>query len=256
MFRIPVIPIAVLAVSVMAVPAFADTRIEYVDDQDGETQTVIAIKNGNVRIDDADGDGYTLFRSADRILVIVDHNDQTYMEMDEASMDEVSGQVREAMAEMHRQLEQMPPAQREMMERMMGGVKDAGKSMFEMKVDRTGRRMKHAGYDCEQVFVSIGTLARTELCVVESGKLDMPAADRRALDAMQEQMHRFAEKMTQDIGINFTFDFKSMGGIPVYMKEDNDPAAEILNEVSHDRLDASLFEVPKGYRKETVRIDR
>lgn len=253
MFRVSTL--TALTAAVFATSAISDTRIAYVDEKSGKEQTVIAVKDGNVRIDEADGSGYTLFRGKDRTLVVVDHSDRSYVEMDEATMEEMSGHVSQAMAEMQRQLEQMPPEQREMMERMMGGLKDTGKSMFEVNVDRTGKRMKRGDYDCEQVFFSVGKIARSELCVVDPGKIDMPADDRRALDAMQDHMRVMAEKMSQDVGINFTFDFDSMGGIPVYMKEDSEDSGELLKNVAKRGLDASLFEVPAGYRKESMGMD-
>lgn len=239
----------------LALPALADTRIEYVDQDSGETATEFLIKDGKVRMNDPGEKGYTLYDHETNTLTFVDHGEQTYTEMDEAAMEEMSRQVNTAMKEMRSQMEQMTPEQRAMMEQMMGGTMDSGKSMFEMEVERTGNKQKRAGYECEQVFFSVGSMARTELCVIDPDKIDMPAADRRALDGMQEQMRVMADKMTESLGVNFTFDFDSLGGLPVYMKGEKEPTAQVLEDVSHDKLDASEFDVPEGYREDEMNLD-
>lgn len=253
MARLP--DLLVAAVASLALPALADTRIEYVDEASNDTATEFLIKDGKVRMNDPDEQGYTLYDHNTKLLTFVDHGEKTYTEMDEASMEKMSSQVNAAMQEMRKQMEQMTPEQRAMMEKMMGGASNAGKSMFEMDVERTGKHQQKAGHKCEQVFFTVGSMARTELCVVDPDEIDMPAADRRALDGMQEQMRLMAEKMTESIGVNFTFDFESMGGLPVYMKEDNETSGQVLDDVSHARLDASLFEVPKGYRKDELSLE-
>lgn len=246
--------IAALA-TLLATPALADTRIKYVDEGSGDTATEFLIKDGKVRMNDPDEKGYTLYDHETNALTFVDRGARTYTEMDEATMEKMSRQVNTAMKEMRKQMEQMTPEQRAMMERMMGGAADPGKSMFKMEVERTGKQQKKAGYQCEQVFFTVGTMARTELCVVDPGKIDMPAADRRALDGMQEQMRVMADKMTESLGVNFTFDFESLGGLPVYMKGEKESSAQVLAGVSHDKLAVSEFKVPESYREDELSLE-
>ena len=110
--------------------AVADVRLEYVDEGSNESRTKIHIKDGKVRMDDSKGEGYTLYDSAKKEMTFVNHAERTFTRMDEASMNELAGQVGSAMAEMRKELENMPPEQRAMVERMMGGAADAGRKMF------------------------------------------------------------------------------------------------------------------------------
>ncbi len=170
--------VAVLAALVVT-PALADTRIRYVDEQSGQEQTVLTIKDGKVRIDDAGAPSWTLFDAKDDTLVTVDPDNKTWTSLDEATMQKAAGRMNAAMAKMREQLEQMPPEQRAMMEKMMGGLTDTGEKMAEMKVDRTGKTLRKVGHDCEQVFVSVGSLSHTEMCVADPASSTFPPPTAR-----------------------------------------------------------------------------
>lgn len=245
--------IAVLA-ALVAAPAVADTRIRYVDEQSGEEQSVITIKDGQARMDDANSPTWTLFDTSDDSLIAVDPDQKTWTSLDQETMEKAAGQMNAAMAEMRKQLEQMPPEQRAQMEKMMGDMMGAGGTAVETKVDRTGETLRKAGHDCEQVFMSVGRMSRSELCVVDPDELDIPDADSAVLDAMQERMMKFAETMSQTFGAAPTFDFDSLGGLPVYMKQDDEPAGQVLEGVTHSGIDADLFRIPDGYREEKIEI--
>ncbi|HEX7029335.1 MAG TPA: DUF4412 domain-containing protein [Gammaproteobacteria bacterium] len=245
--------IAVTAAAFVALPAIAGTRIEYVDENSGEARTVLAIKDGKARMDSADDAGYVLFDANARTLTTVNPNEKTFTVMDEASMQQLSAEVSSAMAEMRAQLERMPPEQRAMVEKMMGGAMNAGKSMLETTVERTGRTLEKAGHACEQVIFSVGSVARTELCVADAGEVGVPDEDRATMNAMYRQMQAMAETMMKNFGMESAPDMSALDGIAVYMKQDNEKSGEILGNVTHDGIDASLFAIPDDYREESLR---
>src|SRR5690606_38063949 len=137
----------------------ADAKLEYVDEQTGQVSRTIYIKGDRMRLEDTDGGGYNKFGRAKQEIQFVAEEERALTSMDEAAMQQVATEVSSAMAELKRELEKMPPEQREMMERMMGGVKDMGKAMFEVKVERSGKRMNKGGYSCEHVVYSVGRVA-------------------------------------------------------------------------------------------------
>ena len=240
--------------ALLAAPALADTRMQYVDEKSGAARTAIIIKDGKVRMNHSDSKSWSLYDAKTDTLTTVNPGDRSYAVLDEETMNKVSGQMSAAMQEMKKQLEQMPPEQRAMMEKMMGGMKDAGKGMMETKIDRTGKTLDKAGYDCKQVFMSVGSLSRSELCVVDIDELDIPSADRKTLDAMQKRMKAFAESMSDAFGADFKMDFDSLGGMPVYMKQDKERSGELLKEVGHSGIDAALFRIPEGYKQEKIEV--
>ena len=244
--------LAVTLAAFVALPALADTRLQYVDEKSGDVSSEMLVANGKVRMDNRGSESWTLFDSAKNTLIVVDPSKKTYSVLDEEALDRMSGQVSDAMKEMRKQLEQMPEEQRKMMEKMMGGAMDMGKSMVEMKVDRTGKTMEKGGYDCRQVFLSVGKLARQELCVVDEDVVDIDDEDRETLDAMQAHMRKFAEKMSQGLGMNIVADYDSIGGMPVYMKQDSERTGQVLKTVAHDDISASKLQIPEGYRQEAL----
>lgn len=244
----------VIVLAAFAVPAGADTRLQYVNEKSGDPETAIIIKDGKVRMNSPEADGWSIFDSKTKTLTAVNSAEKSYTVLDEETMRQVSGQMSAAMQEMKKQLDEMPPEQRAMMEKMMGGMANAGKKMVETKTDRTGKTLQKGGYQCEQVFMSVGSISRSELCVVDMNKIDIPAGDRNTLDAMQEHMQALSESLSDTFGTDLKFDFESMGGMPVYMKQDRERSGEVLKEVSHSGIDASLFEIPEGFREEKVRI--
>lgn len=246
--------IAVLVV-LLATPALADTRLSYADEQSGEEQSVITIKDGKVRMDNAGSSSWTLYDTNDGSLITVDPDARTWTSLDEETLQKAAGQVSAAMARMRAQLEQMPPEQRARIEKMMGGMADAGRKMVETKVDRTGKTQHKAGHDCEQVFMSVGSLSRSEVCVAAPDALDIPAADTKVLEAMQERMKKFAQSMSQSFGAGPSFDFDSLGGVPVYTKQEDEHTGQILKGVSHTGIEAGLFHVPDGYHEKKISLD-
>lgn len=238
--------LAAIAACVSAV-AIADTRILYVDEQSGAERTVIAVKDGKVRMDSAEAPSFSVYDSETDRLTLVDPDKQSYTLLDDEQLRALSVQMNKAMAQMREQMADMPPEQRAAMEKMIGGSAGAGQAP-DIKLERTGKRLNKGGHDCRQVFLSAGD-ARMELCVVERKHIDIPDEDRAALEAMQKQMRTVAESFS---GARAPVDYDAIGGMPVYMKSSGQPSGEVLKRVTHDGIDASLFEVPEGYREEKI----
>lgn len=245
------IPIASLF---LALPAAADTRIEYVDESSGAIRSVITLSEGRARMDDASDATYTLFDTDTGVLTLVDPQAKTFTVMDRAKMEEFSEEVGSAMAELRAQLESMPPEQRAMMEKMMGGAADAGKAMLQTEIRHTGKSATQGGHDCEIVTFAVGGIARTQLCVADEDDIDMPDGDRATLNAMYAGMQAMADSMMSAFGAEPTPDMKKLGGMPVYVKQDNEASGMVLKDVSHGRVDAGLFAIPEGYREEALDI--
>lgn len=230
--------------------AVADTRIVYVDEKTGAERTVIAVKDGKVRMDSADTDSFSLYDSDTDVLTLVEPDKRSYTRLDEESLRALSGEMNDAMARMREQMQRMPPEQRAAMKKMMGGAPDAAKAPA-IKVDRTGKVLNKGGHECRQLFLSSGDVARMELCVVDRKVIDMPDDDRATLDAMQEQMKIVAESFAGGSG-HTPLDYGAIGGMPVFMKSSAQRSGEVLKSVTHGGIDVSLFEVPAGFRETKI----
>lgn len=235
--------IAFLAMSGMAQ---ADTLLEYRDANDNSTSMTMKIADGRVAMQDHSQQEHMLFTTSDQRMYIINPRKREYVVMDEATMEELAGTVNSAMAEMEKQLAEMPPAQREQMKKMMGGMMDAGKKMMEPKISRSGRTDSFAGYDCEYVTMTIPNISESEMCVTDISNIDIPAADRATMEAMQDHMRMMSEKMSETLGMNIPFN--QIDGFPVFIRDEESPQGRVVN-ISNADFDTTELQVPEGYRE-------
>lgn len=226
--------------------ATADTLLEYRNTSDNAVSMTMKIADGRIAMKDHSQQEHMLFTTTDRRMYIINPRKREYAVMDEAAMEELAGTMNSAMAEMEKQLADMPPAQREQMKKMMGGMMDAGKKMLEPKITRSGRTGSYAGYDCEYVTMTIPNISESEMCVTDIGDIDMPGSDRATLEAMQDHMKMMSEKMSETLGMNIPFN--QIEGFPVFIRDEESPKGRVVN-ISDANFDAAEMQVPEGYRE-------
>lgn len=233
-----------------AATAQADARLVYVDEDSGKVRSIIAIKDGMVRMDNKDEQNWMLYDSGSETITVVDAANRSYSEIDDEAMQQIAKQVSDAMAQMEKQLAAVPAEQREAMKKMMGGMMDMGKEALKTSVDRTGRSLSKAGHDCDEVIFTVGSVTRTTLCIVDAGELGIASKDHDAVRNMFAAMSKFTETIGEGIGMSYSL--PDIGGIPVYSKEDKERSAEILKEADDGALQGDLFKVPSNYDKEEM----
>lgn len=243
---------ALLAASLLgfAAQASADTKLVYVDEKSGDIRSIIAIKDGMVRMENEDEQSWVLYKGGSETLTVVNDADRSYAVIDRETMQRISKQINDAMKKMEEQLAAVPAEQREAMKKMMGGMMDMGKQALETSVEHTGRSMSKAGYKCEEAIFTVGSMTRTVLCIADAGDVGLDSDDQAALDNMYSTMNRFTETIGQGVGMSYSL--PEMDGIPVYSKEDKESTAEILKEADNSGLSDSLFEVPADYTREEM----
>ncbi len=67
-------------------------------------------------------------------------------------------------------------------------------------------------------------------------------------------MKKFAESMSKSFGAGPGFDFGSLGGVPVYIKQDHEDTGQVLEGVTHTGIGADLFQIPGGYHEQTMNV--
>ena len=192
-------------------------------------------------------------------FLYVNHEDKSYIVMDEEMLEKVSTKINEAMKEMEAQLANMPPEQRAMVEQMMKGrmngmMPQEQKAVPEPRIESLGRS-KWQSYSCQQYAVFEGDEKTQEVC---AAKLD----DVEGADEVMEAfvgMAAYIEKMTEsmpmmgDDGLNPGEMMEQIGGFPVHMVNFVNGQADSetsLDSIVEEGLDPDLFTVPKNYRRE------
>ena len=144
-------PVAVLALSALALSASAEDLTITFKSSDGSTPTHYYSKD-RIRMNSGKTD--TILEFASGKIVLIDNQKKEYSEMTIAEIDET---MKAVSAQMEQALSGMPPQMREKMAGMMGG--GAGEATVTKGETRT-----IAGYPCQTWKVAMGTTMTQESC--------------------------------------------------------------------------------------------
>ena len=188
-------------------------------------------------------------------IISIDHKKKEYSEITlaemEAAMKEAAAKMDEANAQMKEQMANMPPAVREKMEKMMGGIAGA------VTVTKGGTRQV-AGYTCQDYAVAMGESMITKICATTALQFPAPNVDYRkfssfagsasamANNPMFKSLGKMAEEMKKIEGFTIadSMSMKMMG-------KSIDSSKEAV-EIKKGPIPAAAFDVAaiaKGYRK-------
>jgi hypothetical protein len=258
----PIIVLVGTWVLLAAVTVSADTRVEIVQRSDGEenTQTIFLVP-GKMRAEAAHGGqpGYVLFDQAKRTLYVVNPEERSYLEMDPASMAEMQNQMQgvmaQAMKEMEARMKDMPPEQRERMAAMLSGMPGhAAAPSDPVRFETTSVQKDINGYSCTRVDAFRGEKKVREMWITSAQALEIPDADYQTVVAMQEMAKSLASQFGQ--GMVPDLATPSLKGLPVkvvHFDDSGSPESEQeLKSVSHEVLDAALFQIPSDYQKRSM----
>lgn len=248
-------PLLLVCAALAMASASADVTVTTVSEKDGTPWSATYIAGGKVRTENFKGDAaYVLWQTGGSSMTTVIPSRKSYMVLDAAQVAAGAKQAADAMKQMEAQLASLPPQMREMMKQQMPNM-GTGRPLIEMKVNRTGRSDNKAGHACQMVEIVITGLPMAgpmgqEHCVVEPGKLGIPAADLETIKAMAV----FAKEMTKDLGqmVGGMPDLAEMGGWPVWTKEKRTGASWGLKTVTTGAVAPGLFAVPAGYKQEQL----
>ena len=182
------------------------------------------------------------------VFITIDPKGKTYSEITfaemESMMKQASGKMDAKMAEMQKQLAQMPEEQRKMVEQMMG-IKMGGRGAAQdAKVDvkKTGDKRAINGFSC------------TKFVITEDDKDVMTVwatKDVTGFDAMRKDWEEFSKRMMAMNpmgGKGLGEAFKKVDGFPI-QTEIAQGITTVVTKIERKTAPASEFEVPSGYKK-------
>ncbi len=208
-----------------------------------------------IRMDD--GDTTIVFLGNE--LLYFDHDDQSYVVMDEAMLDNVSAQVSDAMKEMEAQLAGMPPERRAMVEQMMKGRMQGMSG--QQNAPSKGPRVEPQGsgkwqsYACRKFAVYQGAEKTQDVCAAELGEIDGAEEVMQAFRDMAAYMTRMTESlpMRSNQQMNPGELMDQIGGFPVHTIDYKNGVIvqqTSLDSVTEQNLERDLFAAPEGYRRQ------
>ena len=207
-----------------------------------------------------------IYRGERREMIAVDHQDKSYVVMDEAAIGAIAGQMSAAMAQVQEALKNVPEDQRalveEMMKKRMPQAHQAPKGPAS-ELRRTEDKATHHGYPCIKYEVFLGGRKTHELWVTPWDKVEGAEEARDVFVDMAGFARELIESFSQASGMpglgqqatDFTVfsHFEELDGFPVVTREFGEDGSledeAVLRSARRRTLDPADFEPPAGYKR-------
>ena len=252
------------------VQAGAVFRIEVEDLSAGGQVEITEIKiDGNRMRTDSGGSNPTsmIFLGESDEMYIIDHTEKTYIVMDRETVEAMANRMSEAMQQMEAAMAQVPPEQREMMERMMKermGNMPTSTPRAEPVVRSLGESDNVSGVACDWKEVTRDAVVDLKACV--SNWTDIAGGDE--LRAMSLEMKDFAAALMDafssmsnssmfgsSLAENPMSSMENLGGFPLISEDfDNGTLSRRsrFQSVDEGAVAAEEFSPPSGYKRQDL----
>lgn len=207
-----------------------------------------------------DSEEIMIFRRDKNVLWTINNREKTVSEMTPEAMERAMGQMKQsmdsAMKQLQDQLKNLPPEQREMMQKMMGDrlpraaqpAKPA-KSTFR----KTASSVKIKRWRADKYEMHTGSEKSEEMWIVRPEALGLGKEETQTVQAFFAFMRKFARMGGSASGeTNAALEMMNLPGVPVksITYEAGKPTDQSeISEVHRQNFPASLFEIPSGLRK-------
>jgi hypothetical protein len=193
-------------------------------------------------------------------FIVVDHNDKSYIVMDEAMVQEMGAKVNTAMEQMRAQLADMPPEQRAMVEQMMqgqmAGMTGSEEESVPTRVEKMGSGSWQSG-PCTEYAVFEGDQKTQQICAAPLSEVEGADQAMAAFRNMAKFMNSLAQSMPGPLGESMAENpmglIDQIDGFPVRTVDyiDGQVSAETtLSSIADSDLDPALFAIPEGYTQQ------
>jgi len=228
----------------------------------GSTITKMFMEGDHIRVDIDDGEGRMsmLYDTEAGSFWMVNHDERNYMQIDKAQIEQMMGTMNQMMKQMQDSFQNMPPEQRAMMERMMGGAMPVeSKEPPKRELKATGEKKKVDGKTCQRYVQTVDGEMENEFWVATFKELKISKSDVKAMHKMSQSQQEMLDTMkdnpfagAMEGGLQA---YEEMDGIPLITK--NYSNGRVVHEthvrqVKPGPLDEGLFKLPQGYRKQEM----
>jgi hypothetical protein len=217
-------------------------------------QTQIEATRMRTEIAGQNGTQVVIFDGGKQIMYMVDPAGKTYSEMTKADVDAAGAQIGDAMAQMQKALEGMPPAQRAQMEAMMkgrlGGMPGGRGPAAKTEYRRAGTA-KVSKWTCD-VYEAFQNNQKTgEVCTVSASTLGFTANDFEVSRQLAAFMRGLAPQGADQILQAGRLQEQGFEGVPVRttMTVAGVQIVSEMSAVSRQTFADSVFAVPDGFTK-------
>jgi hypothetical protein len=197
-----------------------------------------------------------IFRADRDSMYMVDHKRKEYTVFDRESVEAIASQMNEAMRQMNEQLAQMPPEQREMMEKMLKGrLPEGGGQPFSMDVRDMGIDQGYRKYE-----VWVNSEKQSEVWTSTPSELGI---SQNSLEVFKRMAGFFSTLMKAfssnpmfgaSLGKSPFAGLQNMQGFPVRTRNLMDGSETRTSVESILAVGADAFEIPSRYKERKMRM--
>ena len=263
-----IIRISFILVLFLATRASAGVVLE-IESQDhrlNESGTVLAIVDGkNLKMTITSGgdqeNSEMIYRGERREMVVVDHDDKSYMVINEAMVKSIGDQLSGYEAQMREALKDVPPEQRAMVEQMMKGrmpAPAAAPERSKVEFRNTGERGTKNGYPSVKYEATTNGRKTAEYWVTDWDNVDGGDDAVEAFKAMAGFLKQMLDSMPsfgvdEDANDNPFEHMNEMDGFPVltyeYASDGSIASESSLRSSTQKEVDPAEFEPPSAYKR-------
>ena len=207
-------------------------------------------------------DDVVIFRGDRREMVVVDHDRKSYLVIDQGTMQNMLGQVNQAMSQMQEALKTISENQRAIVEQTMKQKMPAGQPQPKVKpvVRKVGQRATVYGYPSELFEVlrdgrKIRDIWVTDWANIEGGS-ELVQGFSDMGDFFQQLGDTLPELAGTEMQDNGFATMRQLGGFPVasreYREDGTVESESALRSSQRQHIDPNAFEPPPGYERQSM----
>jgi uncharacterized protein YneF (UPF0154 family) len=197
-----------------------------------------------------------------KVMRMIDYGNKTYREMTEQDFQRMGDSMAQMRQMMDEKLKNMPPQQREMVEKMMkqkmGAMPGAGQAPSPVVYTKVASGQSVRQWKCDRYEGTRDGQKVWDVCAVDFAQFGVQPSDLQVFQSMAEMFKSMAPQGMDDmfkIGFEGQQNKQGFSGVPVermsYRNGAPDEKFEIT-EVTHQNIDDALFEVPPGFEKKEM----
>ena len=221
------------------------------------TYTVSIDKVKVKMVSSASADNAFIYRADKGLFWMVDNKAKTYTEMTKKDIESMANTMEAAMKKMQEQMANMPPEQREMMEKMMKeNMPGAGAPKGKTTYKKTGAG-KVGTWACEKYESYQDGVKKSEMCVVDPPVLGFSAADFTALKDMAKPFEKLAKDMQSMMPQDGVDGAPKGAPVKTTVFADGKAKSEtLIKSVKKEAFGAGVFDLPTGLTKKTMTMPK
>lgn len=252
--RLWLLCVAAVELMLTAGAARADVTIDF--KMDGAAHQVLIAQH---MMRSVGGDAEAIFRGDRKVLWMLQPKDMKYVEMTEEDVRRLGATIDGAMKEMQGMLASLPPEQRAQVEAAMKNAQAGGEAAGKRTVEALGQSREINGFACKGYRVNQEKGAEMEVWATDPAAIEIKAGDLAVFGEMAEFMKAMTGNLESLRPFIKDFDKPVEGEVPgmpilvITRGSDGKEAGRLeVTGLKRGPIDAAQFEVPKGYKKESM----